>query len=1060
MLANFVCQKLARLLLRRLNLLSLVVFCLTARGAEPLPLTKVGQVHDLPPAVAARHLPVHLLATVTYYEPSETTLFIADATGAVYVKTTHPYRLHRGDLVQVDGYTAKSFRSTVAADPTIRVLGKGSLTRARVPDDRTYQELMAGRWDCQYVVMHGIVRSALVERHDAGRVLQLELLMPGGLVQGYVQDYRNLDPDKLIDAEVQFSGIVGGDFNAQWQLMRPILYGADANDLKVLRYPTVRPSSLPLTSIGDVMQTHSVLDQSQRVRVRGAVTFYRPGHAVVIQQGGHSLYATTRESKAIALGTVVDLIGFADDGGYGPAMGQAEILSTGQFNQVEPKPVSYAQAIRGDDSDNLVALQGQIVSQLHTDASDTLTLMVDKHPVTVVLQSSDASARLPKLPSGTAVAVSGICRITPTGIWSSPGTTPMLFRIDMRSGDDLRIISWPSWWNLEHVLILSGAMLAILLLIVVWAIVLRTKVAKQTARIASTMRLEQERSRLLEAINAETPLYQLLADICSAFERLAPGLVCCCAITGSPDQDSQWELVCVGNPPTQVAFDVALTDPRGRHIGNCNAGRRDEAPLSTYELELVTVASSLANLAINQRRLYEELNYSSSHDQLTGLPNRRSADLSLETALREATRTGRPVGVAYIDVDRFKQVNDQHGHKLGDLYLQQIAQRLASVVRSTDSLARIGGDEFLLVATALHSREDAELYRERLQSCFASSFVLDGHRMLGSASIGLAVFPDHGQTAEELKRHADIDMYSVKHRRSAEAQQPPCGVMGTDIFTPTDLAEALKNDQFRLFYQPQFSSTGELKGLEALIRLQDPILGTVSPDAFIGTAERNDLIHDLGMWVLREALADATRWQLHELPDARMVVNVSARQLENPHFAHEVLAVIEEFGLHSGILELEITERTLICDLTNATQQLHILHARGVHIAIDDFGTEYSCLSRLYNLPIDTLKIDRSFLRALRTNPEVSHIIEAVVALAHTMRKRIVVEGVETEEELGLLSKLGDLDLQGFLFSRPQPAETIASHMQSWRLGIAVPGKTLRPVPHRSPKYRNAGPVH
>ena len=191
-----------------------------------------------------------------------------------------------------------------------------------------------------------------------------------------------------------------------------------------------------------------------------------------------------------------------------------------------------------------------------------------------------------------------------------------------------------------------------------------------------------------------------------------------------------------------------------------------------------------------------------------------------------------------------------------------------------------------------------------------------------------------------------------------------------------------------------------------------------------------------------------------------MIVNVSARQLEKSHFAQDVMAAIEASGLPSSILELEITERTLLRDLAQATQQLRILHARGVRIAIDDFGTEYSSLSRLHNLPIDTLKIDRSFLRALRLNPEVSHIIQAVVSLAHTMRKRVVVEGVETEEELAILLELGDLDLQGFFFSRPQPVETITTQLRQWCSGIAIPDKASRAALSSAPELRSAGPVH
>jgi len=1007
--------------------------------AEP-PLTTAAQVHDLPPAAAAQSIPVHLVATVTYYEPVENTLFIADASGAVYVKTTHPYHLHRGDLVRVDGVTSKSYRTTVAADPSIQVIGTGSFARVQIHTYQSYLELMSGRWDCQYVVLHGVVRSAVVEKHAGSRVLELELTMPGGIVQAYLQDDHGLDLRKLLDAEVEVSGVVGGDYNAKWELMRSVIYGASANDLRIVRKPKVAPFKLPATDIANIMQTHSVDDRSLRVRVRATLIYYRPGNSVVVEQAdGRSLFAATRQIDPIPLGAIVDLIGFASDGGYGPELGQTEIFPTGQRATIKPTPVSYAQALGGMYNNNLVSVRGRIISQLHTESSDTLFLRVDDHAVTIVLQATEGSERLTNLPIGALVEVSGICRITPTAVWGTPGFTPMLFRLDLRSKGDVRVLTWPSWWTVAHLLVVVGALLALSLMITAWAIALRLRVARQTARIERSMRVEQVRSRLLEAINSETSLEQLLENILSSVEMLVVGLRCCCMIVDPTSEANEaTRTACYGEPPSQISFEASLTDSKGRQIGTFQAGGADRVRLSKYETDVMRVGTSLANLAVNQRRMYQELNYTSTHDQLTALPNRRLSDVSLELALEEADRSGTRLGVAYIDIDRFKQVNDQHGHKIGDLYLQQIAARLMSKVRTSDKLARIGGDEFLLIATGLNSIEDADAYRRRLESCFETGFVLDGARLCGSASIGIAVFPDHGASAEELKRHADIDMYSVKHRRRADQEHRPPTSCETDIFSLADLEAALIGKQFQLFYQPQYSSKGELRGLEALIRLNDPILGVVAPDAFIAVAERNDLILSLGAWVLQQALADAAQWQLHKMQGVRMVVNVAARQMEHPRFAEEVVAALEQSGLPASSLELEITERTLARDTAQAMRQLSRLHAEGVRISIDDFGTGHSCLSALHKLPVDTLKIDQSFVRALASEPDVIHVVEAIVSLAHTLGKRVVAEGVETKAEVDALLQLGDMDLQGYFFSTPEPAEAIASSLQAWRAGVPV----------------------
>ena len=1004
-------------------------------------LTKAGEVHDLPAAQAQRGVPVHLTATVTFYDPFEQTLFVEDASGAVYVRTTHARRLQRGDRVTIDGVTGGSYRTVVDGDPKIAVIGRGRLVPRRLGASDEYEELMAGRWDCRYVAVRGVVRSAVVERHAGESELELEVLMRGGMVQAYLRDYRGIDVAHLMDAEVELSGAVGGEYNTRWDLMRSVIYGQDGSDLKVIREPKTRPLDLAPTAVGNIMQTHEVEDRSPRLRVRGAVIYYRPGVSVVVQQAdGRSVSARTRQEDPVALGSIVDLVGFASLGGYGPELAEAEMFPTGQFASPSPTRVSYADAIEGRYNDNLVSVRGGVMSELHADRSDTLFLRVDDHAVAIVLQTGEEGGeRLPDLPVGTLVAVSGICRISSTAVWGTPGATPMLFQLDMRTRRDLEVLRWPSWWTVTHLLFVLGALLAAALLITAWALVLRRRVAQQTGSIERAMRLEQERSRLLEAISTETPLEQLLEEILGSAERLTGGLRCCCTVLDPTSETGGGEgRICLGAPPAALSFEAPLTDSKGRSIGVFQAGGERTRELTPYECEVMEVGTGLAKLAVNQRRMYHELNYTSTHDQLTALPNRRLSDVTLELALQQAAENGMRIGVAYIDVDRFKQVNDQHGHKVGDLYLQQIAERLMAKTRSEDKLARVGGDEFLLIATGLNSVEDAEVYRRRLESCFESGFVLEGTRVRGSASIGIAVFPDHGATAEELKRHADIDMYAVKHRRRAELELSAPKSGETDIYSPADLEAALETDQFCLFYQPQFSSKGELRGVEALLRLRDPILGMVTPDAFIGVAERHDLILPLGAWVLGQALADAARWKMERLPGVRMVVNVAARQIEHPRFAEDVAAALQSAGLPPSSLELEITERTVARDVEQAMRQLDRLHAAGVSLSIDDFGTGHSCLSALHKLPLDTLKIDRSFVRAMGSEPEVLPVIEAIVALARTMQKRVVAEGVETREDVEGLLRLGEMDMQGFYFGRPQASEEFASSLKAWRGGVAV----------------------
>ena len=1009
-------------------LLLLAAFAAQPAGAAPATLTLARQVHELPPEQAARAVPVHLVATVTYYQPKGNILFVSDASGAVFIRTDHPYPLHVGDLLEVTGSTDRSFRSVVATDPHMRLLGTSHRFATRAVD---YRQLVSGAVDCQPVAVDGTVRSASLESQGTFALAQLEVSMPGGIVQAYIQNYDGLDLSSLIDAEVHLSGVAGSEFNARFQTMRPLLYLSSARQLRVLSRPQVKPLDLPLTDIDKVVETRFVLNQSRRVRVHGAVTAYEPGHSLVIQHGAQGLLVLTRQVQPIPLGAVVDVIGFADDHSYSAVLEDAQFFPTGQLAPVAPQPVSYDEAMSGAYSDSLISLRGTVLSQLHGERSDTLVVMVDRHPVNMVMRRKGRPS-LPDLPAGTLVVVTGICSVTPSDMWNKP----LLFRLDLREDSDLDILARTSWWNVQHLLMVVGTLLALFLLILVWVVVLRRRVANQTGQIERSIRVERQRSRLLEEISSDTPLGPLLEDICASIGALVPGLRCSCTLVEEPGTVPSSRQLPGSSSSGEPAYESVLRDEKGRRLGVFRAQSPTAVLLSGEDRDALAVGASLAKLAVNQRRMYQEMNYCSTHDQLTALPNRRLADARLDAAIREAAETGTCICVAYIDVDHFKQVNDQYGHKTGDLYLQQIASRLGAKVRAGDLLARIGGDEFLLIATALPGLEESQACKRRLQTCFEDSFALEGVRIRGAASIGLAVFPLHGATPEALKRHADADMYSAKHRH--KQLEPPPRPEAAEIFSPAELAAALEADRFRLFYQPQFSAQGRLRGLEALIRLDDPILGIVTPDAFIGVAERSDFVFAMGAWVLRQALADAAHWRVGVEEDVRVIVNVSARQVEQTGFADQVALALLDSGMPAGSLELEITERCVVRDLGNAVRQLSSLRALGVRVSLDDFGTDQSCLNVLHKLPVDTLKIDRSFVRVMRSEPKVLRVIEAIVQLGQTMGKRIVAEGVESEDEIAELLQLGDMDFQGFAFSRPLPPEKIQVSLEGWRKGVTT----------------------
>jgi diguanylate cyclase (GGDEF)-like protein len=721
-------------------------------------LTTVASVHNLPREEAAKARPVHLIATVIYFQADHYSLYVADATGSAYVFPDHPGDLHRGDLVEITGVTEPSFR-TIVAKSTIRVIGKGNLPQ---PTPADFRRLMLGDFDCQYVSVSGSVRSATVERYAGSQMAELVVRVPGGLIEAYIQDDSGVDLDALVDSDVRISGVAGGYFNGRNQLMRTVIHLSDKRELTVLKRPEVRPFDLPLTPIDKVIPSHYNIDLSKRVRVRGTVTFYHPANSIVIQNNGESLFALTYQVTPVPVGSVVDVIGFADNRGYGPMLGQAEIFPTGKSEVVVPKPLSYKTALEGKYSDDLITMHGTVLSELHGDLDDSMVVMVDEHPVNVSLWRKNGG-HLPDLPVGTSVAVTGICRIVPTGAW---GNFEM-FQLNMRETADLQVLAQPSWWTVAHMLYVLAALLSISIIITGWALALRRRVSLQRERIERTVRMERERSRLLEQINSELPLEDLLEDICSSIGSLISGVQCTCELFDE-DEAAITASRPLAQAPTQAPahdpdtlFEAMLTGTTGHQVGVFRVRNTIPRSLSKEEQETLAIGTSLSNLAVNQRQLYQRLNYHSTHDQLTALPNRRLSDRHLEEALRAAKQSGQRIGVVYIDVDQFKQVNDKHGHKTGDLYLQQIAMRLSATVRARDILARIGGDEFLLTAE-LNNLEDGEAYKKRLQSCFDERFVLDGVTIYGSASIGLAVYPEHGTTAEELQRHADMEMYIAK----------------------------------------------------------------------------------------------------------------------------------------------------------------------------------------------------------------------------------------------------------------------------------------------------------
>ena len=424
---------------------------------------------------------------------------------------------------------------------------------------------------------------------------------------------------------------------------------------------------------------------------------------------------------------------------------------------------------------------------------------------------------------------------------------------------------------------------------------------------------------------------------------------------------------------------------------------------------------------------------------LTELPNRSLCVQRLQMALSQAPITGEKVAVLFIDLDRFKAINDTLGHHIGDGLLRSVAARLTQAVRSRDTVSRLGGDEFVVVMRDVAGREDVQqLVERRLIPLIRQSHPVEGHELNVSCSVGIAVYPEDGSDIDELMRRADAAMYEAKTTGRDMARFYSMETDQRAVARQTmeqQLRRALERNELSLHYQPRLSAQGaQLLGVEALLRWTSPVLGSIPPSEFIPIAEETGMIRAIGSWVLQQACEQWVRWQQlvldagvgdaaspHPLARVSISVNLSAAQMSDPALVTDIEALLLRTGMPAHRLELEITESQLMDNAHAAEQQLAALKALGVQLAIDDFGTGYSSLAYLKRFDIDRLKVDKSFVRDMLANPADMAITRAIIALGHTLGLRIVAEGVEDLATAQVLSALDCEELQGYHFSRPLP---------------------------------------
>ncbi|MBV8818621.1 MAG: EAL domain-containing protein [Acidobacteriaceae bacterium] len=442
--------------------------------------------------------------------------------------------------------------------------------------------------------------------------------------------------------------------------------------------------------------------------------------------------------------------------------------------------------------------------------------------------------------------------------------------------------------------------------------------------------------------------------------------------------------------------------------------------------ELLRVASRLAGIAIEQRQLTDRLAFQAQHDYLTGLPNRFRLLEILEQRLTSAQARSGMLAVLVLDLDRFKQINDSLGHPVGDRLLIEAGERIRAVLKADDAAGRMGGDEFSVVLASARTEQQAMETSRTLLDTLSAPYLVDGRELIVTASIGMSLFPNHGQDASTLLHKADSAMYRAKNegKNAIECYRPDTQ-HGTieQLDLENALRRALEKGEFELLFQPIVSLQGELEAFEALLAWNHPKLGRVPPGQFIPLAEETGLITSIGAWVLRAACEQAVSWLNAGLPVKRIAVNVSAMQFARPDFVETVASALSSTGLPPGLLELELTESLVLRDISDSIHRMAQLRELGVVMAIDDFGTGYSSLNYLRRLPVHELKIDQSFVRDLRATPGTLHVVQTIATLAHNMNLSVVAEGVETADQLELVRVAGCDRVQGHLYGMSLSAE-------------------------------------
>lgn len=747
-----------------------------AQNTTP-PLTSLAAIHVLTNAQASHQLPVQFEATVTYYRPYERTLVVQDGDVAIYVQPKTPANIVPGDLVRIEGTTHESFRPFVAAS-RVEFLRKVGLPR---PVPATFDQLIRAEFDCRLVTVQATVRSVDLIKSSDIPSLSMELSTDGGSIRAVIDSADISSVKDLLDADVEVTGAESGRFDGKMQMTGVELHANSLSAIKVIKVAARNPWDLPLTRMDEVLAAYHVNNTTQRVRVHGTITYIQPGSVVVLQIGLQSLWVMSQSIAPLRIGDEADAIGFPGVHDGFLALTGGEVVDKQVYAPITPRPVTWTELATSHHIFDLVTTQGTVVAENRSAAQDEYVIEAEGHLFSGIykhLRPGDANsaALLPMkhIAVGSKVRVTGICLMGD----SNPFDAQVPFDILLRDPDDITTIGAPSWLSVGHLIRTIGALLIVVLVVGAWAWMLRIKVRRQTATITAhaeeeakherhNAQLEMKRSRILEDINSSRPLPELIDAIT---EMVAFSLDCPFGWCEMPDGAR------LGNAPGNTlglrSMRLDIPARAGGSLGTLFAAIEAGEPHAPDETAALEAGVRLATLAIETRKLYKDLVYRSEFDLLTDIYNRFSLDRYLEQLIEKSKVDRSVFGLVYIDLDEFKQINDAYGHHVGDLYLQEVSIRMKRQLRSGDMLARLGGDEFAALVPVVRSRAAIEEIAQRLERCFDAPFAVEGYVLRGGASVGVALYPEDGTSADCLLSAADAAMYVSKHTKRHGADMP------------------------------------------------------------------------------------------------------------------------------------------------------------------------------------------------------------------------------------------------------------------------------------------------